>query len=143
MKLYARLSESGLVLETSELDPVTSFHPDIAQEFVEVPAEAATGDSIVNGKVVKAVAPDPLPVPVATETRHVPRTEFLGALTRAERLALTEFATNDAETADFLAMMEVAGHFDLNNQEDIDLLDRLEAADVLTQGSVAAIKQLR
>jgi len=143
MTLYARLTEDGLVLETCEHEPTGCFHPDIAKEFQTVPEGAEPGDSIVSGKIVKAVTPDPPPAQVPTEQRLVPRNEFLNALTRVERIAINDVANDDAELKDFLNQLEINGHFDLEQGEDIALLDRLEAQGVLSEASVTAIKALK
>jgi hypothetical protein len=144
MTLYARLSESGLVLETCCCnDPAACFHPDIAKEFKKVPEGAEPGDSIENGKVVKPTPPEPLPAPAPVETRNVSRMEFLNTLTRTERIALTDLSADDAELQDFLTQLEINGHFDLLDQDDIALLDRLEAQGVLSEATVTAVKALK
>jgi len=144
MTLYARLTAEGLVLETCDLDPSQCFHPDIAQEFQEVPAGAEAGDTITDGEVIKPVAPPEPELPAEPiEKRLVPRADFMGALTRAERIALTTEAESNAELRDFLELLQINGNFDLSNAEDVDLLDQLQAQGVLSEASVAAIKTLR
>lgn len=143
MTLYARLSDTGLVLETCEHEPSECFHPDIAKEFSEVPAGAEAGDSIVDGKVVKAVIPDPLPTPEPKESRLVPRSDFLNALTRTERIAISDVAADDAELKDFLTQLEVNGHFDLRDADDVALLDRLQAQGILSEATVEKVKALK
>lgn len=143
MTLYARLTEDGLVLETCEHDPNECFHPDIAKEFQVIPQGAEPGDSVISGKIVKAVVRDPLPVQSPLEQRLVPRNDFLNALTRVERIAINDVANDDAELKDFLALLEINGHFDLEQGEDIALLDRLQAEGVLSEASVTAIKALK
>lgn len=143
MTLYARLTEEGLVLETCEHNPATCFHPDIASEFTEIPAGAEPGDSVVDGKVVKAEIPEPLPAPEPVEPRLVPRIDFFNALTRAERIAISDAAANDAELKDFLVQLEINGHFDLRDADDNALLDRLQEQGVLSEATVATVKALK
>lgn len=143
MTMYARLSDSGLVLETCEHDPAKCFHPDLAREFQKIPAGAEPGDSIVGGKVVKAEIPDSPPAPQPLESRLVPRNDFLNALTRSERIAISELAADDAELKDFLTQLEINGHFDLRDADDIALLDRLQAQGVLSEATVETVKALK
>lgn len=144
MAIYGRITEDGLVLEVCELDPATCFHPDIAVEFEEVPDGAAPGDSVVNGKLVKAPEPEAPEAPAEPVVqRLVPRAEFLGALQRSERIALEGERGNNAELNDFLTMLEINGVFDLDNAEDIELLDSLVKDNVLSDASLAAIQALR
>lgn len=143
MALYARLSEQGLVLEVCEHEPAKCFHPDIAIEFQEIPVGAEPGDSIVGDKIIKAEIPDPPPAPQPLESRLVPRSDFMNALTRGERIALSELAADDAELKDFLTQLEINGHFDLRDADDIALLDRLQAQGVLSEATVETVKALK
>lgn len=143
MTLYARLSADGLVLETCEHEPAKCFHPDLAKEFTKIPAQAEVGDSIVDGKVVKPVIPDPLPTPQPIESRLVPRNDFMNTLTRVERIAIADVAADDAELRDFLKQLEANGHFDLRDADDIALLERLQTQGVLSEVTVTAVKALK
>lgn len=143
MTLYARLSETGLVLETCEHEPAGCFHPDLAKEFTKVPAGAEAGDSIIDGKVVKPVKPEPLPVPEPVVLRLVTRSEFLAALSRTERIAISDVSADDAELKDFMAQLELNGHFDLEDADEIALLDRLQAQGILSEATVNAVKALK
>lgn len=144
MTIYGRITEEGLVLEVCELDPATCFHPEIAKEFKKIPAGAAPGDGVVNGKLVKAPEPEPLQVvtPVAQE-RLVSRGEFFGALLRSERIALESERAANAELNDFLVMLDLNGSFSLDNSEDIDLLKALVTGKTLSEGSLVKIQALR
>ena len=58
MAKYARLNSAGLVMETCDGDPTTRFVESIASQFVEVDDNAATGDTVTDGTLVKYVAPE-------------------------------------------------------------------------------------
>jgi hypothetical protein len=145
MAHFARLSETGLVLEVCCCEDIAQcFHPDIAKEFREAPEGAEPGDTVEDGKLKKAPAPAELPAPAApVEKRLVSKAEFMSALTRGERIALTDLSGEDAELRDFLAMLEALGHLDLDNQDDIALLERLKTAGVLSEASVQKITESR
>ena len=65
MAKYARLNSAGLVMETCDGDPTTRFVESIASQFVEVDDNAATGDTVTDGTLVKYVAPEVTPPPCA------------------------------------------------------------------------------
>ena len=143
MAKYARLNSAGLVMETCDGDPTTRFVESIASQFVEVDDNAATGDTVTDGTLVKYVAPEVTPPPAPTQPRLAPRSEVLDAMTRAQRVAIKNLRATDDEVDDFMAQMEAKGSLDLANAEDIALLDRLVTDSVLTAEVVTAIKALR
>lgn len=49
MKTYARIIE-GVVIDVTTGDPKELFHPDVAVQFVEVPAGTVNGATFLNGK---------------------------------------------------------------------------------------------
>ena len=77
MTKYARLNSAGLIMETCDGDPTTRFVASIASQFVEVDDNAATGDTITNGSLVKYVAPEVTPPPTPTQPRLAPRSRYL------------------------------------------------------------------
>lgn len=53
---YARIS-NGVAVDVVEADPTGLFHPSLAADFVQVPAEVVVGSRLVDGAWI---APDPL-----------------------------------------------------------------------------------
>lgn len=143
MAKHARLNATGFVLETCDGDPSTLFCKQLADQFVEVPADAVTGDTITDGKAVKPVIEKIDPPPVVKQPRMAPRAEVLDAMTRAQRVAIKGLRATDEEVDDFMAQLEAKGALDLDNTEDITLLDKLVTDKVLSSEVVAVIKALR
>ena len=138
MTKYARLSAANLVLEVCEGSPEGKFHPDIASQFVEVPDDAASGDTITNGAAVKPAAPEPGPEPEREDVR-IARETFLACLTRAERIALKTLGTTDDEVEDLLSVMADTNHVNIDDPENTTLFAALVTGGTISQASLDKI----
>ena len=141
MTNFARLNSAGLVLEITKGTPAEIFHPDLASSFVEVPEGSASGDTVVDGVLTQQVIPEVEEPEEAVEERKVPVAEFLGTLSRSERIAVK--ASSDADVIDLLEQMNANGFIDLDDSDDQLVLTALVSDSVIAQASLDKINALR
>lgn len=133
MSIKGRLAEDGIVLETCSGDVASSFHPDLAKQFVDLPDGADPGDTVVDGKVTKYVAPEPAPIVKETD-RKITRQQFLECFTRVERKALK--ASTDEDVVELIEFMQETNHYQYDDAENKTLITALLAAKTISQSSV-------
>lgn len=105
MTNYARII-NGVAVDVCP-DPATHFHPTLAAEFTEVPANVAPG-WILAGKTWSAapnVAPPAATPPEVGNLTPSPM-EFLLLLTLAEQAAIRAAAPNDAQVSILVSMVD-------------------------------------
>lgn len=132
MTNYARVIDNVAVDVTT--DPENTFHPDLAKEFVEVPAKVQRG-WVLNGKTWSAPEEVPVPVPEEAVRTIVTPPQFKLLLTLQERLALRQAAADDSAIADFLSMLEDPRltEVDLTNRGVIEAMQYATSKDLITQ----------
>lgn len=133
MSIKGRLTENGIVLETCLSDLATSFHPDLAKQFVDLPDGSEAGDTVADGKLTKYVAPEP-PAIVKETDRKITRQQFLECFTRVERKALK--ASTDEDVVELLEFMQETNHYQCDDAENQSLITALLAAKTISQSSV-------
>lgn len=105
MANYARIIDNVAVDVST--DPSTSFHPDLAREFVKVPDQVQPGWT-TDGKAWSApVVPTPTPVAETGNLQPTPP-EFMLLLTLQERAAFRAAAEKDPVAADLLSLLSDA-----------------------------------
>lgn len=78
---FARILD-GVAVDVLDGDPAERFHPVVAAEFVEVPAEVVEGSRLVNGAWL---APDPVePAPVPADLGQMAIIDLLRLFEREE-----------------------------------------------------------
>ena len=96
---FARIIDF-VAVDVVEDDPVSRFHPDLAAEFVGVPAEVIAGSRMIDGQWI---APDPVaPAPAPADLGQMAIIDFLRLFTNAELAGfnagiLSAFAANAEE----------------------------------------------
>jgi len=151
---FARII-GGVAIDVLNADPTDRFHPHIAAEFVEVPAEVVEGSCLVDGAWIAPDPVDPAPAPVAPIQMAI--IDFLRLFTQAElagfnALRKTVAALAPADYGDptkaALVGFEVglthydalrAGLIELDHPETIQWLSLLVPLGVLTEARLAQV----
>lgn len=137
MAIYGRIGANNKVLEICDGDPATRFHPGIASAFVDLPDNAAPGDTYEDGALTKYVSPEVVPVDPLDSDPSLSLPQFNLKLTRAERIALKTLRETDASVDDLMGMIESVG-LHLSDAEDKALLQSL-IPDTISQASFDAV----
>ena len=137
MAIYGRIGADNKVLEVCDGDPATRFHPDIASAFVDLPDNAAPGDTYEDGTLTKYVPPVPEPPDPMDADPTLSLTEFNQRLTRSERIALKSLRDTDASVDDLMSMIESVG-LHLSDADDKALLQGM-VPDTISQASFDAV----
>ena len=102
---FARILD-GVAVDVLDADPAERFHPIVAAEFVEVPAEVVEGSRLVGGAWV---APDPVdPAPAPADLGQMAIIDFLRLFEGEEldRFNEREAECNALTSADYQAARE-------------------------------------
>lgn len=131
MKNYARIIDTVAVDVSA--NPQESFHPDIAAQFEEVPANVQQGWVRDETGGWSAPAPTPSPEPVAS-SKTVSPVEFKLLFTSAERIAIKAARENDAVVDDFFDIVDDPRltYVDLGLQSTKDALAYLASKNLIT-----------
>lgn len=141
MANFARLDDSGVVIETAASDPAELFFEELAAQFISVPETVKPGWK-KDGKNWAEPEPVALPEPPAAPKPPLAKASFLDALTRAERLALRGARSSDPIVDDFLLMMDETGIADITSSDGEQALAHFVSEGYLTAERVEAIKGL-
>lgn len=151
---FARIID-GVAVDVLDADPADRFHPDIAAQFVEVPADVVEGSRLVDDVWIAPVPVDPEPAPAAPIQMAI--IDFLRLFTNGEMagfnaLRKTAAALAPADYGDptkaALIGFEVglthydalrAGLIELDHPETIQWLSLLVPLGVLTQERLAQV----
>lgn len=99
---FARIIDN-VAVDVVEDDPVSRFHPDLAAEFVGVPAEVIAGSRMIDGQWI---APDPVaPAPAPADLGQMAIIDFLRLFEGEEldRFNEREAECNALTSADYQA----------------------------------------
>ena len=132
MKNYARIIENVAVDVSA--NPQECFHPDIAAQFEEVPANVQQGWVRDENGGWSAPAPTPSPEPGA-ESKRVSPVEFKLLFTSAERIAIKTARENDSVIDDFFDIVDDPRltYVDLGLQSTKDALAYLASQNLITE----------
>lgn len=103
MTNFARIVNNAAVDVSTA--PHEQFHPDLAGEFAEVPAEVQPGWRLVDGQWQSPPAAEPAPAPTATYPTVGP-THFKMLFTAPERLKAKELRGADPMLDDFWELID-------------------------------------
>lgn len=129
------LTEKGqLVLDCTERDPATSFHPSIAAEFIQCPDEVQNGwyrwsDGTFSPKFE------------SYWRTILTRFEFLSLFTLTERTAIRTAAKTDSVIDDLISMINIADDIDVKLPMTVEGVDYLTTQNLLTAERAAIIKK--
>ena len=114
-------------------DPASSFHPDIAREFEQVPGNVKQDWVRIDG-VWSAPAPAPQPEPTPSEATKVSPVEFKLLFTSHERIAIKAARATDTVIDDFYEVVEDPRltHVDLGLKSTRDAIGYLAAQNLIT-----------
>lgn len=131
---YARIVSNAAVDVRTE-SPEGCFTPDIAAQFVTVPAEVENGWILAGGIWSAPVIPDPVvpPAPVFIPPKVSP-VEFMLLFKSPERIAIKAARTTDTVIDDFMDIVEDTRltHVDLALQSTKDALNYFVFKTILT-----------
>ena len=129
------LTERGqLVLDCTERDPATSFHPVIAAEFIQCPDEVQNGWYRWSDGTF---SPRAEPYWKTAMTRY----EFLTLFTLEERTAIRGAAKTDPVIEDMLQLLGIANDIDIADPNTSGGLDYLAGKGLITAERCAEIKK--
>lgn len=129
--MFARV-QNNTVIDLCE-DPLTTFHPLIAKEYIIVPDDAEIGDTFEDGVLTKPeITPE---TPVITYEKVTP-VEFMLLFTSTERVSIKAARATDPVVDDFLDIIEDPRltHVDLGLKSTQDAIDYLETLELIAAG---------
>jgi hypothetical protein len=130
--------ENERVRDIAPGNPVEFYHSDVAVHYdTEVPDNAANGDGLVNGELVKPEPVVPAPVePTAPVPPKVSPVEFMLLFTSSERVALKAARLTDPVIDDWMDIVQDPRltHVDLALQSTQDALSYAVSVNILTAG---------
>lgn len=132
MKNFARIIEN-VAIDVSA-NPDECFHPEIAAQFEEVPANVQQG--WIRDESGKWSAPVPAPAPEpGAESKRVSPVEFKLLFTSAERIAIKAARENDPVVDDFFDIVDDPRltYVDLGLQSTKDALAYLASRNLITE----------
>jgi hypothetical protein len=139
MKKYARFFPDGRVAEIHLGDPANDFVASIAAEFEEVPDDVHANDKRLDDGTFEPYVAEVAP-PVVTP-KFLSENELKTFMTRAERIDYKAAAGSDPIVGDFAEMIALQP-VDLESDETVEAIDKLEELSVLTAARATELKSL-
>ncbi|MCY1705476.1 hypothetical protein [Pannonibacter sp. SL95] len=140
MTKFARIID-GIAVDVTAADPSGLYHPDVASQFVSVPAQVERGWRKQGSTWSAPEAPAETPATAVPRRTVFTPPEFLLLFTAAERVAIRAARPTNPVISDWLTILEDPrlSEVDVTRQSTRDGLEYLAAENLITPARAAEI----